>query len=488
MNRRGLCLLLTMFAGCAQEAPPARERPDVAPTTQPSDANAAVQIGGVEIRPMYRELLAIDLSTVARVATTSSLDVSQARQRVEASRGRYEANVGALLPVIGANFAYQHFEGANQNANGSLVLTNFNNVLPAVTLQWIVNPGRSYYDIVASKRRLEASRQQVEASELQTLRDAAVQYYGLVLAQARVEVAQKSAAEAEESLRLTGIRARAGTGLTADEMNARASLAVRRQDLLLAVNDFYQASLKLTVTLHLDPVVTLVPSGESIARATTLVRDDLPVEEMLALAVENRPDLAAARTLLAAAKADKGAAVWGALGPQLQAAYSYGGIGTRGRFDDTGIHEQQRGSAGAGFAFGASSFGNVKIASADVRSAAIDVERRLDEVRAQVVAAGQNSATSRAIIPIAAEQVGSSQEALRLARANLNQGNALLVDVLKAEDLYDSARLRHADAVLRYNQSQVELLAALGLLDAQRLTPVSASTQPVPNSGPSPVE
>jgi outer membrane protein TolC len=113
----------------------------------------------------------------------------------------------------------------------------------------------------------------------------------------------------------------------------------------------------------------------------------------------------------------------------------------------------------------------VKIASSDVRSAAIDVERRLDEVRAQVVVAGQNSATNRAIIPIAAEQVASSREALRLARANLNQGNALLVDVLKAEDLYDSARLRHADAVLRYNQSQVELLAALGLLDAHRLMP-----------------
>ena len=347
-------------------------------------------------------------------------------------------------------------------------------MLPAVTLQWLMNPGRSYYDIVASKRRLEASQQQERASQLDTLRLAAVQYYDLVLAQARVGVAQKAAAEAEEALRLTSTRVRAGTGLPGDELNARASLAARRQDLLLAVNAFYRASLALTVTLHLDLVVTLVPSREEIDQ-TTLVRSDLPIEKMLAIAVDNRPDLEAARILVAAAKADKGAVVWGALGPQLQAAYTYGGIGTNGTFADTGIHEQQRGSASAGFAFGANTFGNVKTASATVRSTALDVEKRLDQVRAQVVAAQQTSSTNAAIVPIAREQVESAQEALRLAQANLKQGTMLLVDVLSAEDLLDSARLRYADAVLHYNQSQINLLTSLGLLQEHTFLP---STQP----------
>jgi outer membrane protein TolC len=267
--------------------------------------------------------------------------------------------------------------------------------------------------------------------------------------------------------------------LPADELSARASLAAKRQDLLLAVNHFYETSLALTLTLHLDPVVTLIPSPSDIDQAT-LVRDDLQIEEMLAIAVEHRPDLQAARTLLAAAKADKGAVVWGALGPQLQAAYTVGGIGTRGRFADTGIHEQQRGSASGGFALGASTFGNVKTAGATFRSAALDVEQRLDEVRADVVFAQQTSLTNSAIVPIAQEQVQSAQEALRLAQANLQQGNMLLVDVLRAEDLLDSARLRYADAVLHYNQSQIRLLAALGLLQEQIFL---ATTQPAGNRG-----
>src|SRR4029078_5913715 len=105
-----------------------------------------LQLDGVEIRPMYRELLAVDLPTITRVALSKNLDIEQARERVEAGRGRDEASVQALLPVVSPNFGFTHFEGANQNADGSLVFTNFNNVLPAVTLQWLVNPGRSYYD------------------------------------------------------------------------------------------------------------------------------------------------------------------------------------------------------------------------------------------------------------------------------------------------------------------------------------------------------
>jgi outer membrane protein TolC len=221
--------------------------------------------------------------------------------------------------------------------------------------------------------------------------------------------------------------------------------------------------------------VTLVPSQNETAQAT-LVRDDLKIEEMLAIAVEHRPDLQAARTLLAAAKADKGAVVWGALGPQLQAAYTYGGIGTHGTFADNGIHEQQRGSASAGFTLGASTFGNVKTAGASFRSAALDVEQQLEHVRAQVVSAQQASLTNAAIVPIAKEQVESAEESLRLAQANLKQGTMLLVDVLQSEDLLNSARLRYADAVLHYNQSQVNLLAALGLLQDRTLL---ATTQPV---------
>jgi OMF family outer membrane factor len=474
----GLALgILFTGMGCAAPEDAPLAGPSVAPSAPATQPAAVLSLGDAQVRPMYRELMAVDLPTVSRVALARSIDVREARQRVESAHGRYETSIEAVFPVIAPAFTYQHLEGANQNANGTLVLTNFNNILPAVTVQWIVNPGRVYYDIVAASRRLDASRRASEAADLDTLRIAAVQYYDLVLAQAKVAVARKAEAEATEALRLTARRVRAAVALPADESRARASLAGRRQDLLLAVNEFYQASIALTLTLDLDPTITLVPAPREVTQ-TTLVRDDLGVDRLLGLAVQYRPDLRAARELLAAAAADEGAVTWGALGPQLQAAYTYGGLQTTVNGKTSPLFEQQRGSAGAGFALGLSTFGQMKIAKSDVRIAALRVERQLNDLRGQVVAAQQASATAAAVIPVAQEQVRSAEDALRLAQANLNAGTMLLLDVLQAEDEVDNARFRYAQAVVRYNQHQVNLLAALGLMDAERVSvaPVGAPT------------
>src|SRR5258708_7489231 len=172
-------LLALATGGCLHETAQRRTLPSVAPSTQPL---ATLQFVGTEIRPMYRELLAIDLPTVVQVAMARNIDIEQAKTRVDTYRGKYETSVEAVFPIIAPAFTYQNFEGANQNANGTLVFTNFNNILPAITVQWIVNPGRSYYDIVASKRRLQASRLGEEATELDAIRAAAIQYYDLVLA------------------------------------------------------------------------------------------------------------------------------------------------------------------------------------------------------------------------------------------------------------------------------------------------------------------
>jgi len=238
-----------LVSGCTTAPRSSPPKLSVAPTSQPS---ASLDVRGGDVAPMYRELLAVDLETVVRVATADNLDVRQARERVEASRGRYESSVGAIFPVIVPSVAFQHFEGHNQNANGTLVATNFNDFLPALSIQWILNPAKVAYDIVAARRRFEASEQQEQAVVLDTLRAAATQYYDLVLAQAQLGVARQSVAEAEELLRITRLKVRAGTGLPTDELRAEANMQGLRQDVTLALNRFYQASVALTLTLHLD--------------------------------------------------------------------------------------------------------------------------------------------------------------------------------------------------------------------------------------------
>ena len=513
---------LIAAAGCmkpkiASEPP---QRPDVTPTEQPSGVKP-LTLDASHVKPMYTEMIAVDLSTVVKAAVADNLDIQQARQAVEASRGRYESTIGAAFPAIVPTALFEHVDGTVRATEGNLTRVGFNTFQPSIAVQWVGNPGRVYYDIAAAKKRLAASEQQEQAVMLETLRRSADGFYDLVLMQARVSAAHQGVKEAQELLRISTLRLQTGTGVHADQLRAQARLAQRQQELIAAMHEFYQTSVSLAVVLRLDAAVTLVP-GISSLPPIQLVKDDLTIETLLEAALTFRPDLESVRTLAQAVAADKGAAWWGAWGPQFELKYQYGGItghannivpaqgipgnlivnpatangsfspnplvngvtkesilrGSRrleGRDDQTfAFSDQQRASAGAGWRLSFAAFGDLKTANARRQQAVLAAQRRLDEVKAQVVAAAQASRANRDLITLAQQQVASAQEALRLSEAHLQAGQLTLLDVLQSQDAATQARLRYAQAVVRYNQSQVDLLAALGLLNETTLTPTGA--------------
>jgi outer membrane protein TolC len=457
-------LLPLIAAGCA-DLPNRPLPPSVAPADQQA---ASLKVDTSTISPMYRRLLAVDLPTVIKVADTQNLDIQEAQQRVEGSRGAYEASVGALFPTITPQITAMDLSGAISQPGGGVEMGHFSNLLPSALLQWVINPGQVVYDLIASKRRLEASAQQEQAVIQETLRSAAAQYYDLVLAQAQVSVGRQAVDEARELLRLEQLRLKTGTGLPADELRAEAAEAGAEQQLLIALKRFYDGSVALSVTLHLDSTVMLVPQAGTM-RQTTLVRDDLPIDDMLSTAVRYRPDLEAVRTLWAATQADKGSAIWGGLGPKVQAAGTFEPSAPTSSPVDT-MYRQQRYLATGGFTLSAATFGRIKSAVANTKIAGLDLDLKLDQVQAAVVSAHQATLTAAKAIPVASRQVASAEEALRLTQANLEAGTALTIDMLQAEAAADRARFNYADAVVGYNKSQVNLLAALGVLDRESLT------------------
>ncbi|MEO6434552.1 MAG: TolC family protein [Tepidisphaeraceae bacterium] len=66
----------------------------------------------------------------------------------------------------------------------------------------------------------------------------------------------------------------------------------------------------------------------------------------------------------------------------------------------------------------------------------------------------------------------SAEESLRLTRASLNVGTMTLLDVLQAESTLADARLRNSEAIARFDQAQINLVAALGMLDTRSLGPL----------------
>src|SRR6266581_2535424 len=199
-----LFVALALIGGCASpQHASARVRPDVSPSTQPT--GESFRLDRSQITPMYREMLAIDLSTVVSVAAAQNLDIREARQRVRAAEGRYESSLGAIFPIFAPSISYEDVDGSVRAVNGPVLPADFNSFAPVALIQWVINPGKVVSDIIASRKRLLASEQQEQFVIMETIRASAVQYYDLTLAQARLALANRAVAEAEELLRITRV-------------------------------------------------------------------------------------------------------------------------------------------------------------------------------------------------------------------------------------------------------------------------------------------
>ena len=460
--------MCVMIGGCAsQPVEISLEEPDVAPERQPS-SEQLLELDPFKIKPMHRESSAIGLATVVRVAAAENFDVLQAREQVLASEGMLESARGSIFPSLVPSMSFQDVQGTVRATEGNLVGVGFNTFQSSIAVQWVLNPGKVKYEIVAARKQLAASEHRERAVIAETLRKAAVQYYELVLAQAGVAASQQAVSEADELFRINQARSRTGTGIPADVSRAEAHLARRQQELAKALNLFFDASVSLSLTLHLDSSVTLIPQATQL-RSVDLVRSDLQLDELLELAVRFRPDLESVRTTVEAIAARTDATWWHGFGPLLGVAYQFGGIESDDGDKSYAFKDQQQFSAGAGAPWSLSSFGAIKAARAFEREALIEADRKLNEVRAQVVRFSQDNKMYRELISQSHKQLVAAEQAYRLVQANFGTGTMTFLDLLQSQDGLARARLAYAEAVVHYNTSQVSLLAALGLIDEDKL-------------------
>lgn len=461
-------IMVAFTSGCKTPKPVKTDRPlpDISPASQ-STSDQVLHLDSSQIKPMYQELLAIDLATVVSVAQAENTDILLARQDIEVRRGQVQSSIGAIFPALVPSVFFQDVQGTKQATEGNLVGVNFNTFQPGIAIQWILNPGKVYYDIIAAKKRLAASEFQEKSVITKTLGTAAVQYYSLVLAQVQIEAAQQAVLESQELLRINQLREETGTGITGDILTAQAHLAQREQNLFKAINAFYNASVDLTLTLRLDASVTLVPKIENLS-LITLVRKDFDLDALLALAVQHRPDLEQVRLLVASISAQTDATWWGAFGPELQAGYSYDGIKTN-EGDNTDLNDQRHFTARAGWRWSVSSFGDLKASHAIEKQAMIKADFKLDKVRSEVIRALQASRMNDELITKSDQQLLAAREAFRLTRVSFENGMTINLNVLQAQDALAQANLHFAQAIVGYNQAQVHLATSLGIISMDTL-------------------
>lgn len=414
------------------------------------------------VPPTKRDL---DLATALRLAAGGHLDVLEARARVREAEGRASSADGYLLPILSVGYVTGRTRGQLQGSFGDLRDVDFRTVNAVGTVRISSNLGEAIYRDLAAHRVVEAATG-FELAQLQrTLLDVSLGYLGLVESDATVRIQEQFVLEAQTLARLTEAREAQGLGSALDSERARTQAAAAEQRLLLARNERQRRSKALSASLRLDSTVDLTPVDRDLSPATLVdPTDDLP--RWMSRAAERRPEGSAFRSNLEAAREEATATRWSVWGPEVTVAAAYGGVGTSyGTFDD-----RRSWIAGLGWTFSLGGLGRIDAADARTEQADIALHRFRDRLQASVAAAYQSLSLSRQQLEPAQRELTAAESALRIARANYQGGLLPETDLLLAQQSADRARLNRINAVARFNQAQLTLLAEAGVASLGTLT------------------
>ncbi len=447
-------------------SPPADSRLTLATAVEPAAPVPSAT------RPAYAQLEThpIDLPTVLRLVDVNSPTVGFARARVAEAQARVAQAEVQWLPNLTVGAAYNRFDGQTQNQRGEVFGVSRANLFygggPALTL----NVADALYGPLVARRVRAAVQFQEVAATITAEQDAAAAYLDLVQLHAQLEINADTLARAEELLKGAENAKAATLDRTAGDVNrAKTEVLFRRTERLDLESKAAAVSARLGRLLYLQPNVKLVPADLTVA-PLTLIDPARTLDDLLATALDTRPDLAAGREAIAAAWERVRQARREPFIPKVAVQNQTGSFGGGVNADLADFNARNALSVQLFWEVRNLGFGNR--AGVAERRAAVDQARyQLAESQAraaaEVVEAAQTAAAKFEAIGPAEEAVKEATELYRINKSGTQNvvGANNLFDALRplqAIQALNTARLNYLSAVMDHNRAQLRLLAAVG--------------------------
>ncbi|HMF10990.1 MAG TPA: TolC family protein, partial [Gemmataceae bacterium] len=328
-----LATILTGSPGLAQPPeqvevvpPPRRVPEDVKPPAAPATLLAP------EKNP-------IDLASSLQLAGVQNSEILLAREQVTEAVALRQLAAAQYLPSINAGTNVNTHTGPLQRANGEILKVNRGAMYlglgasavgaGTVTIPGIVwngNLSQTYFNALVARQVVSAREFRSLAVRNDVLLRVATGYLELLRAEGRRAIAVRNRAEAAELARLTANFAAVGPGRQSDADRSATVLAERDRELLEAENAVLTASARLAALLDLDSTVRLQATDGWVVPAP-IVPDPIPLAELIAVAVSQRPELQERRAAILAAMLELRSAKLLPFSPNLLAGYSAGTFG-----------------------------------------------------------------------------------------------------------------------------------------------------------------
>jgi outer membrane protein TolC len=459
----------------------------------------------------------IDLGTALRLAGAENPELLLARERVTEVTALRQLAAAQILPNLNLGSNLDMHNGPLQQSNGNILKVNRDalyvglgaNAIAAGTvnipgLYYNINVGEGWYGFLASRQRVRTAAAAADAARNDVLLRVCLAYTELLRADGRRVIAARNRGEAAEVARITATYLEQGQGRKADADRAEVELKRRDAELIQAESDTQTASARLCQLLNLDPSTRLKPIDGWVV-PTPVVPDPIPLPELLAIALLQRPELAARRSEVQTALYELSLAKVLPFSPNVILGFSAGGFGGGSNL----VSSPEGFVSGTGQRITGPRFGNfdgrtdfdvvvfwtfrnmgvgnvalIRAADSRVRQMRLMELETLNQVRAEV-------ATAKARVNARFQQIDVAEKAVRVSTDGFREdlariikggpGLGLPLELLDSLRLLAQSRYAYLDAIVDYNQAQFQLWVALGRPPANALArPVPADLVPPP--------
>jgi outer membrane protein TolC len=240
---------------------------------------------------------AINLLTALQLANVNAADIAAAAERIKVAVAGLQLARAQWLPTITVGGDYYRHDGRQQDTTGTvfdnsrsgLMLGAGTGIGPAA----ILNINDALFGPMVARQVVRAREADQVAAANDTMVAVTDAYFNVQQARGELAGAREAARRTEELLARTR---KLVPALVADleVSRAEAELARRQQAELSARARWAVASSELVRILRLDPTCQLEPAEPPQMRID-LLPTDKPVDELIALALTHRPELAAQR-------------------------------------------------------------------------------------------------------------------------------------------------------------------------------------------------
>jgi outer membrane protein len=404
----------------------------------------------------------ITLTDAIRLAQKNSITTVQARGTIRTSEATVKQSYAAFLPTFSVSANRQKQSGDRFDTQGNLVPftgqpTNYSTGLQS-SLQ-LFDGGRRFFDIKRSKADVDAA----EAGETASLYNVALQvkqqYYNILAARESKSAADAQIQQAEQQLRASSLRLRAGAATVSDSLRSVVALGNARLALLTAQSNLQVANATLTRLVASSTTVTASPS-DTIDQQVVIPH----IAELEPL-VNRAPAIQQADAQLASAHASLRSAKTAFL-PTINMNFNRSGSGLDPQFGigDKRYAYNQNLSFSLNFPLLNGLNREVTVARAIVAEDVAEVQLRDAKLLAHqtLVQSLAQMKTAQEQVAIQTVSVAAATEDLRVQQRRYELGATTLLDLLTSQTALDNARTALIRARYDYRVAKAQLEALIG--------------------------